>query len=1596
MKRRQESGREGMILTSAEVKNIQEQINFVLPHLTIHLYDVRLELDIPSSKEQDDHLFSAWTWGYKQYSLYLRQSEKCKRGKVEFYFRQPQPAKPSDKEEFMVNTDPDIVQFNSYIGNVDSYIRNSIIKLTHYFAKKALTTTTVFGEYFQQIVEGVIKECTDERILQETIRAARSVILSENANNLRMVKGSFSKIIIKIQEQLPSRYEAATNELLEFIYEYLERATKVKEDDKNLLNFTLLQLKGKDLKIRDKFFILANKYFGSTIYKKMQHIFLHQIWSRSKDNYWIQQALDLLLSTVNENLPMKREPGGLVLLSFSKTNFNGVDFAINKVAPEIHKQQPMQDVGTNDLVGHSMNDINLSKANKKAEIEKRSVELKEELKEMGLPEELIRIGVSVQLVKERLNKKKTKSWLRPLRKIIDWESQSCEKLWLRLFPQFWNALTADEQQQIASLIEPFLGRCEFLKQMQPKGPSSIRTIFEGVSLCNPLPRITPELIHYLATHYGSWHTSLLLLEAYFYAYPGNDRYTIYTSFILKHLSAGDYLIGIQRYAAKHSITKAILSYVQFQMWNAADNLLSKLIKRYSAIRTVIQNQRDDEAKEEVKGHISIEELKENPKEGGISGIGEEIEQLDVRIWEEWETESALNLGKWDLVKDIAEFTHRAPLMLQYFLSTRNWSAFLDYAASTGNSESSTTFLATLYDGIQKFLDDDQKMEEVRKKGLKILNYEWNFLPVNVDVSHYRSLILQQHFLEISELKEMYLNIRDVLQKPNVSLRLFLNAWRMRLPNKAEDFTVWRNLLECRNFMLMQLIRKLSTIPGFSKVKPYIDDIPWNYLKLAQVARKHGLLDQAIKYLSGADHELKNNQINNYERFLRASEFAKLALVLGYNIKETANYLKGVETQGYCVNYKSSLSEIKRLRSELLLRLNRKQDAYNELNSAVNVCESNYKAWRALGNYYELEFEAKHTTQFNALALRAYMYAAIYMLDKSRYYIPRVFQCLENEGIRQMTPLESEEAIKAFKEIYSKMPVWAWIYWIPQLFSNIDRSVSEREAATLILKNIASLYPQALYLPLRQIQEQANKNNEQLSSSIEDIKHKMQMKESQFNSIELIFNELENKVLFTANKEPELLLCLKYIYSLCAPLVNKEDLKIYFKQIIDDFFIDNDLEEYKEKFLADFSREVIDARDIKETLKRLRNWIDFFHTKISLKSDPSFINAYSPTLASLRPEYIEMFGVNYIKDSEPMPESIIYIQRTEVKLEKIFRQARVSFKGTNEKDYVYSLTMKNIGNITRFMKDSCVVNESAEILIIQLRGFISKVLATNRYTMARNIKLFTPSVFYWGRMKVSLEALHIMTAEDLHDASLIERGYHPDHAIISYLNKAAGLTNMARALEIQKEVIQDMRKILGDYIFAGLIHQVIQNPEELFIYKKQCTGYLASQSFFTYVFQICCRTLYSWNFCKRTGKIYYSHYDLPLKVNVPFRFAANMQYFITPIGAEGPLAGSITAIAYAMQLKLKYLERYLKIFYRDLWKAVCWGKSAEENSKKAISTLSELVDFNVIQRVASKRNENFDPMDEKEYNFNKKVYEIIDEARDQERLNLMPLEWAPWF
>ena len=320
----------------------------------------------------------------------------------------------------------------------------------------------------------------------------------------------------------------------------------------------------------------------------------------------------------------------------------------------------------------------------------------------------------------------------------------------------------------------------------------------------------------------------------------------------------------------------------------------------------------------------------------IAADTDTVTQLDIRIWEKYWMKSSQQLNEWDNLFSIRKHPCDSKLMFNYTWNMRNWNNFKEERYENFHT-SCQAILANLFRAIK-----DEKLEELEeliKKGEKTLHAYWHSLPNLVECSHYPVLRLFQQFAEI---KESYAMIKDVKRSLRVNeivdAKVYLNTWRQRLPCNYEPFQVWKDLLECRNSVFNIILDLIHTAhPNNSEnIKQLNQDIPWNLLKLSQIARKHNLHGLAIKYIRDCDKHLLIGENTHYETFLRVSEGAKLSFAVDQTWGDSLDYL-GKQISAHNLLFKNiEKGELYRLEGELHWRLGHLKEADNSFQTAVEV------------------------------------------------------------------------------------------------------------------------------------------------------------------------------------------------------------------------------------------------------------------------------------------------------------------------------------------------------------------------------------------------------------------------------------------------------------------------------------------------------------------------------------------------------------------------------------------------------------------------------------------------------------------------------------
>ena len=105
----------------------------------------------------------------------------------------------------------------------------------------------------------------------------------------------------------------------------------------------------------------------------------------------------------------------------------------------------------------------------------------------------------------------------------------------------------------------------------------------------------------------------------------------------------------------------------------------------------------------------------------------------------------------------------------------------------------------------------------------------------------------------------------------------------------------------------------------------------------------------------------------------------------------------------------------------------------------------------------------------------YINAINYKISKSRFIVPRLFFFLEIDD-------ESQIITKSFEKYTEILPVWIWIFWIPQLLISLGRKKGEANNGEKILKVICLLYPQSIFYHLLKFALQNRESNSRTTNN----------------------------------------------------------------------------------------------------------------------------------------------------------------------------------------------------------------------------------------------------------------------------------------------------------------------------------------------------------------------------------------------------------------------------------------------------------------------------------------------------------------------------------
>jgi hypothetical protein len=211
--------------------------------------------------------------------------------------------------------------------------------------------------------------------------------------------------------------------------------------------------------------------------------------------------------------------------------------------------------------------------------------------------------------------------------------------------------------------------------------------------------------------------------------------------------------------------------------------------------------------------------------------------------------------------------------------------------------------------------------------------------------------------------------------------------------------------------------------------------------------RYFLLTEKIKLMikkGKFDNALKLCQEENYKSF---DEIAKQAEELSNGNVVTREFSEQ--------KYKIWESEIHRLKGEVYtLQGKQFSKASNSYLKSIEICKTSKKNWIKFAQACEQFAIEKPADKelWNTQSLLCYFNACYYNLGKSKFYITKIFSLLSPQN-------QSDSMVDICKDELNKSQCWIWLYWLPQLFSAIQRSPIEKKAFMPMINRLSDLYPQ---------------------------------------------------------------------------------------------------------------------------------------------------------------------------------------------------------------------------------------------------------------------------------------------------------------------------------------------------------------------------------------------------------------------------------------------------------------------------------------------------------------------------------------------------------
>ncbi|KAH0562572.1 hypothetical protein GP486_002747 [Trichoglossum hirsutum] len=572
----------------------------------------------------------------------------------------------------------------------------------------------------------------------------------------------------------------------------------------------LVGTRAQDVEMRNRFMAIFDRSITRTASARLNYVLTSQNWDTLADSFWLSQASQLVLGSVEMNSPAQLDPEDF------KTFPASVLFGT--YSEDQRKGDVMLDDKFEDFIA------------------------------------------SHRKFCAELGDVKVRDIFEPLSQLQHLDPNVAHQVWINFFPLCWSALSREERSDLERGTLSLLTKDYHQRQVGDR-PNVVQTLLDGISKASPIFKIPPHAIKFLSRTYDVWYTAAYMLEQAA-LHPTIDTASVRESNMdaLTEIYAGlqedDLFYGLWRRRCAFIETNAALSFEQHGMWDNAQRMYEQAQIK-ARLGTIPFSQAEYMLWEDhwvlcAEKLQQWEILSDFAKHENFNDLTLECVWRDFTQWTSSENREQLD----SIIKSLMD----APTPRRTFFQ-----AFMSLLKLHAKTEAPTDFGKVCDESIQLSLRKwHQLPKRITNAHIPLLQNFQQLVELH-DASLICSSLSQTSQANLDtksqELKQLLTTWRDRL--PNVWDDI--NAW--------QDLVTWRqhifNLINTTYIPLLPPQQGNAT--GNSYAYRGYHETAWIINRFAHVARKHQLPEVCINQLSRI-YTLPNIEIQ--EAFLKLREQAK--------------------------------------------------------------------------------------------------------------------------------------------------------------------------------------------------------------------------------------------------------------------------------------------------------------------------------------------------------------------------------------------------------------------------------------------------------------------------------------------------------------------------------------------------------------------------------------------------------------------------------------------------------------------------------------------------------------------------------------------------